>query len=551
MYDDWDNLGSPLDFSTPEPEFRVPTPVPDPLPVARNPQLLLDVPIIHPAPLMKIEYALAMVGIRRLGVAPFTPRFSSHERRFDVFSTGHFLLDDEWINRIDVPSLGAETLSAANCTSMAVGTATGCLVWGQSTVNHVIGGVREKLDGNEVVQFVVHTSTRKVAFIFDVDRVWQVTATKPAVYERVGNVYNVLIGDACPEVNSRVHQWNNPVREELESLVDKNVEGVVLNINGLDYRVKATVGVTLHHRDGVLCDANGRKFFPGDSIDRPPSYGDYNIVGNKAYFIRSRPDKTVADSSASVDRSLTAPKLAAIVSRFPSGRLMRCRVKPEYRVPRQPVFGNYVSDSFNQNSVGPYAWANVNAVVVPTTGEAVIRNMVAEGADYITPELIMVENNSKDRFLVGQNVKYSHPQHKKMRRIIDGVVYANYWFPECTGAKVICDGIGDDLNMMVVFADVAPVVSGKRNGLLLFYQEGGCGNGPGDDDSPGDGIHARMGELIEKLTFRPSSALSLSREMKLHKSEINSVLYGRPDLFAPTKGTSPPIWRMLGSRDNG
>jgi len=551
-YDDFDSIYAPLHF-----EMEIPSaPVIEQLsllPVSPsiefNPLMISKCPYLHVKPLWHIEYALATVGLVRVGMRPFEASYVPHERNFDVFSTGEFLLDNEIVLRVEVPTLGAETLSASKVSSMAVATSRGCLVWGQTTVNSVVGGVRKKIDGREVVQFIVVTSTRRVAFMYDTDRIWQVTAVSPAVYERVDDVYHTLIGEPCIEVQAKSHPWMNPVREEVQGILESEAEGVIVNINGLDYRCKTDVGVTLQLTDRGVCDNNNRHFICTDNVNEISKYADYRVIGKRAYYLKNRPDKTRADTSKSIDCSIAAPMLSEIVTKFPNGDGVRGRVQPAYSVPTQSTFGHYVGDAFSGLSVGPYSWRSPKKSIVPTTASAVIDNMIIAGDKVITPELIMRVNIENDRYLVGQSVRFTHSQNRVIRRVIDGRTYSNKFFKGCHDIVVLGDEYSPFVEPFHAFVDVMPVVNGRRDGLVLFVKDGGV---PQLDNVNGEiaGVHARLAEVVEMLRVYPCNVTAMALKLGLPKHELNSVLYSRTDLFVATRGTSPPVWR-LHVNDNG
>jgi len=218
------------------------------------------------------------------------PYFVPHGRRFNVVQgvlcrDKHFPITD-WF----VPELGAQNLHASLATDTMSYDGKKAIGVG----NHLMYRAREKLDGEEIVVFGVEAGGIRSFYMWDVDNIYPVLASGPARFERVGDKIYLLsdIPDYQLNMPFERHSWELLSTE----LVDKSVEGVILNIDADEYKVVREPTVTLKVVDNQAFTANHEKIC--DVISDDGLY-DFDVETN--VVVRERKDRVFPDSAQALD----------------------------------------------------------------------------------------------------------------------------------------------------------------------------------------------------------------------------------------------------------
>jgi len=486
-----------------------------------------------------IENVLARVGIKRAGFKFDLSEFVPHARAFDVFGLGKFTINMDGITGVDIPSLGAETVTNGVLASSAISTTTGAVCYGQTTVNKVIGAARPKVDGVEVVQFVVHTLYDDYCFVYDSDSIYPVSGVETAVYEKVDGEYFLLRGIPAPEMVYREHNYVEPTRRNLQKMVDES-EGAILNINGFDYRVKNEHIVTLSSVFGHVLDGSGVTYESAGAS--PMGLGDYRLIGERRVeFVKARPDKLAADGNVMVQTTARAPVLKDILCRFPIGPQAPIRLKEiRYEVPQSEEYLDYQARSFAQSCVGPFTWKRAVHRKLDS-GEAVVEDMVASGFVSVTPHDIDKYCASKNIFLTGQSVRRLMPIVNDLLIPMKGCVFSTR----------LRDGFE---SMLLVRSGLNPTFDRLLQSHVFFHG----GNVPyyalyfkkGELLPLTTGVAAaasstlELSHVIEFLEKGPASLPTMCLCLKVHRHILGRLLASRRDLFVH-QGGEFPVWRLV------
>jgi len=234
--------------------------------------------------------SLKIVGITHV-MHRIQPAFHPHNRRFHLLDGLLMRGTHLPIVKFLVPELGAQVLH----TSMANMTMTydnGTIV---GSGNHLAFRAREKLDGVECVVFGVEFSTCTIFYMWDVDNLYVVNATGPAVFERVGGDLYMLsdIKDYQINIPYKKHCWQNLSQD----LVNNADEGVIIGIDFDEYKVVRDPTVTLKIVDNKAFSSTNDMVL--DFVDEKDGLYDVSVESGKV--IKLRPDRVHPDSGQVID----------------------------------------------------------------------------------------------------------------------------------------------------------------------------------------------------------------------------------------------------------
>jgi len=254
--------------------------------------------------------ALATIGVSAVG-SFVVPKFEPHQRRF------HFLQDvdyccyqNRFIRGFKVPPLGCEILRKDMYENLSFAVEHDVV---GNTVD-VCYGVREKIDGVEIVCFGLVFDNEVKYFIWDTDGIYAVDTNEPFQAERLGQDIIILsrvssefylrstLGE---DMDYKLHDWM-PFDSNCADLVQ---EGLVFNINFREFKVSKIPTYTLKVIKGVASDSTNKYKLNiestidgcydfafeediSESIDRTKLVS----VANGVYRIKRRLDKIYPDS---------------------------------------------------------------------------------------------------------------------------------------------------------------------------------------------------------------------------------------------------------------
>jgi hypothetical protein len=190
-------------------------------------------------------------------------------------------------------------------------------------------GVRDKLDGDEVLVFSVRTKKMIEFFFWEGDRISQCTSTlfeepiKSAIFEKIGDVlYDVMDlfvdfeGGKAVYIGNKIlfvrkHQWfplsTRFLSDNSQRRANRlSVDGIVLNIRGVEYKSTYDRIATLKQTDHKMRDSQGNSY----EVDSLSDIADYRFENGKWFFFRNR-KKIFPDSFQTIDvliKSMITPQ---------------------------------------------------------------------------------------------------------------------------------------------------------------------------------------------------------------------------------------------------
>lgn len=355
-----------------------------------------------------VECALHSVGISRVnGLVDTKASFVPHNRQFDFLHTGAFSWKGKVVTRWAFPVMGAEPTQKGLFTSYNLNMSDCTLYVAQTSSGKAIGGVRPKLDGVEVVVFVAHfLDGDSQGFCYDSDSVYLVHATMPSLYERVGSVYYLLSGPGSESITHVVHNWYEPSYEGFDRASKESQDGVIINVNGVDHKVKHNHDITLLCTGGKVCSQDGRPFVVVGDVG-PFGYNDYVVKNGQYFYSRPRPDRIKADSSMRINHllgglvSVNVSRFFPLVNRPPRSREELVYVPPP---PSQPPV---VVTAYSQLNIGPASWSQ-SPVVFRATCDYVCETIAWE-VGRVLPAWIGERASLGGYYAVGQLLKPAYP----------------------------------------------------------------------------------------------------------------------------------------------
>jgi hypothetical protein len=263
--------------------------------------------------------ALATVNIRPLGVK-VEAKFSPHGRKFHSMFAYRMICNGYLVRTFHLPPMGANTLTTLKGVTLPTD---------KSSVGACLGGIRAKIDGVEVVQFVVETvEGYEYTYRYDRDSIDEVESGAPALLERVGDKYYLLEGHPPQDLDVIEHDWYDPVKEAYHEIMKQpESDGIIADIAGVAYKVKSIGDITIHKASCLIQDV-----IDGSQVE---GCVDIDIDAPKPYhIIRERPDKVEADSLHHIDRVRDRVRPQRLYGQLGMGKFgpLRsvCRYGPDY-----------------------------------------------------------------------------------------------------------------------------------------------------------------------------------------------------------------------------
>jgi len=496
-----------------------------------NQQLITACAMLN-EPSQPIESALLLAGITRVGArSGLIKRYVPHNRGFHVFCTGDFLYKGIPIVRVDVPPLGAESLSTHYLNSTSVWTDHGCIVNATSKVAMSIVGVRSKLDGIEVVQFAMLLATGEVVHVrYDTTDVYAVQALGPAVFERVGDDLILLRGEIGDGLK---HRYLSPVRSSIENMDCR--DGVIVNANGFDYRVKAQPTVTLFSAFGKTFDSNNHVYKVTNTLP-PDGLGDFVVTDERVVeFKKLRPDRLFADNCNSVIREFKAPNIESLVKCLPKGDSVEVD-DCDIHIPYYDDIQEYRSASVLSSKLGPMSWNGCDVNALETSSDVAKR--VARVYGKVNRRLIDQYCYVNNIFCNGAIVFHTRRDAPAIKFVQNGVHFSTVPFAVNNVILTLCyDELPSKLRNL---RSASYCVPGRPPLVTLYISK--TDNAIVPYIGGGDGMSMRICALLRQ---GPADSRTLAGILGLRAGEVNKHLYSRMDIFA--RVGSPLRWFMKSS----
>jgi len=237
--------------------------------------------------------ALEIVGIHPVG-ARLRPYFHSHQRNFSALAGIQMTTNTTPVVGFKVPEMDYPSMVQSVIHNTMV--CDGNRINGQG--NHLIMRAREQVVGEEVVCFGVEFANMIKYYMWDVDHIYPVDTTQPALFIRTKDQGLMLVSDAPQDyaikdvLFGRV-EWTN-LNEDLSC----NGQKIVVEIDAIKCEVAPEVGVTLEIKDGVARDNCRDAVFCGYK----ESDGFYTI-GVESGVVLKEPPRTRASSPQEISIS--------------------------------------------------------------------------------------------------------------------------------------------------------------------------------------------------------------------------------------------------------
>lgn len=256
----------------------------------RNLEVDEDVPKTPVVDIPPILQTMAMVGFYPYGKC-VTPKFYPHNRAFDRLAAYTMMYEGRPVRTIHFPPLGANTL--IDITDMRSANSAATLR------ERAVGGIRQKRDGYEVVQFVIElVDGEEFVVRYDTDKISVLSSGSPALLERVGDKYYLLEGFPPKDLDISEDEWLPPTKKSVLKIMDETSDGIIVECQGVSYKCKDQSDVTISVENGVARLA--ADIVPIQPVQKDGLY-DIDLNDSKPYpILRERPDKLVGDSHLTV-----------------------------------------------------------------------------------------------------------------------------------------------------------------------------------------------------------------------------------------------------------
>jgi len=224
-----------------------------------------------------------------------SPVFSpSIKSLVDVAHKFPLFYQDKLITEIDVPTIGCERFNLDEIDKLE------CV---NSPVrdNHRSGyimGVREKRDGVMAVVFNITLITgEKYAFYWDDEYIESIPFASSSLFEKTVDCYYQLSGEPIGLLKGKDVIQNVYYLPNQKTLLDSR-EGVVVLIDGVEYKVPRQKTITLRREGSLYVDNNGVGYSVAGKSDA--RFADFVVFCDSLCFIRDRHDKSCADSTKAI-----------------------------------------------------------------------------------------------------------------------------------------------------------------------------------------------------------------------------------------------------------
>jgi len=473
----------------------------------------------------KIESTFMMVGLRRVG-AIGRPEFHAHRQRFDVLSRGDFFFEKQAVVRFELPVIGAGILDSGMLTNVVVNVETGKLVFGQHKDASVIGGVRRRLPGVEVVQFVVHTSTRRIVVLYDHDKIRILKTGGPAVYRKYQNMYYLLNGEPTIDFPWHSNDYAQPTTEvsqlDDESDDDDGDNPFNMSMDCVDFDVLPDRIVNLDSEDIISASVVADLVPEGVSSYEILSPNAVKHVGlelvNRPYVL-----------ARNIMKHYVRPLCKDVCRFLPQVALKQIDMSYKFAGTDDPI--KYVHCVSGCGLYARYSW-NVRGVDITQT-KNLYTQMKDDGHECVTPLLLMKYHNDNNSFILNGDRLMSRVMFPRTIMSSGNVSFSNY--PLLNDRQVILvveHGLYPRVDSLFD-ASIRKGVSGNPY-YILYCSDDHVVNGIGlmipKMLHPLSGGHIRrLIHLLSPNYAIVSSQLAASVDMK--EREMCYMMGGRPDLF--------------------
>jgi len=488
----------------------------------------------------KIESTLMMVGLRRVG-ATGRPEFHKHRQRFDVFSRGDFFFEKQAVVRFELPVIGAGILDSGMLTNVVVNAETGKLVFGQHKDASVIGGVRRRLPGEEVVQFVVHTSTRRVVILYSCDRISILSTGGPAVYRKYQNKYYLINGEPTLDFPWHSNDYAQPTSEvlqfddESDDDDDNGDNPFNMSMDCIDYDVFPDRIVNLDSEDVVSASVVADLVPEGVSSYEILSPTTVRHVGvelvNRPYVF-----------ARNIVKHYVRPLCKDVRRYLPQVALKQVEMSYKFAGTDDPI--EYVHCVSGSGLYARYSW-NVRGIDITNT-KSMYTQMRDDGHACVTPLLMMKYNNDNNAFILNGARLMSRVMFPRTLMSSANISFSNY--PLLNDRQVILV-VEHGLYPRVDSLFDASIRKGKSgNPYYILY----C-----SDDYVVSGIgliipkmlHPLSGNHIRRLIslLSPNYAIvssQLAASVDMKEREMCHMMGGRPDLFCHQLRRGKMYWAL-------
>jgi len=233
------------------------------------------------------------------------------------------------IEDIDIPKIGAEKITSRILNNSIVVDSN--IVYGDLRGDNYIIGMQEKIDGFSACIFrITLEDKRMISFYWDNEIIAKLNKDyRPGLFEKVGDTLYVINLMKCRyqdeeiEISTKVFKivekkYEYLTQEALEYY--KSKEGVILNINGLDYKCPNERVVTLYSDGLHITDKQGRwrDYYEKGAKIKSERKGclDFRYDNGFYSFVRWREDKEVPDSGNAIEQIIKDMVVLSELERF-------------------------------------------------------------------------------------------------------------------------------------------------------------------------------------------------------------------------------------------
>lgn len=373
-----------------------------------------------------LERIFQQVGLRAVDAAEEEVITTlPHGNDYTFLADRDFLIDGQPVTHVSIPTMGAVNITESKLKSSTYHTSSITLPTCHNISSTVVGGVRKKLDGVEVIQMQIEASCSIVTFEVTPTGVTRSRHLGAATMEVVGDKRFLLNGHTSDKTVLQ-HEWRAPTRRTVNNLLT-NTEGVIVNVNGVDHKMRNRWTTTLMHVGHCLVDASGVKYYIPDGSYGPKGLNDYYVSLKNGHLVltyqRERPDKSRPDSTEIVRQLANLPTALNLLFYFPSLESDMFGYKVIYNMPDADTTYNnaLIQKVVSQEHCGPLTWiaAFRDRLTAEGFGELWARENYS-----LTPNDISRSARESGYYVRGANVYLCRPRRIRRARVV--------------GDKVIC-----------------------------------------------------------------------------------------------------------------